>query len=102
MAIKFFLAMSDVELISQCILFFFAGYETTATTLSLAAYNIACNPDVQQKLYEEAKTVFHSKVIIAFLNTYKHKLNYFQLIGRYRLRFNTKIRIFRCSHFRDT
>jgi cytochrome P450 len=56
--------MSDIEMISQCILFFFAGYETTATTLSFAAYNIACHPEVQQKLYEESKAVFDSGVII--------------------------------------
>jgi cytochrome P450 len=39
-----------------------AGYDTTATTLSFAAYNLAFNPDAQEKLYQEAKTILGSGV----------------------------------------
>ena len=68
MIILFSLAMSTIEMISQCVLFFVAGYETTATTLSFAAYNIACNQEAQQKLYEEAKSVLESDVCV-YLST---------------------------------
>jgi len=45
--------LSEDEILAQAIIFFLAGYETTATTLSYCSYELALNPDVQQKLYEE-------------------------------------------------
>jgi len=48
--------------VAQCVLFFLAGYDTSATTMSFAVYNLACNPETQEKLYEEAKTLFESNV----------------------------------------
>lgn len=44
---------SDNELAAQCLIFFFAGFDTVATTMSFMAYELVCNPEVQQKLYEE-------------------------------------------------
>ncbi|XP_055529184.1 probable cytochrome P450 9f2 [Wyeomyia smithii] len=44
---------TDNELIAQAFIFFFAGFETVSMTLSLVAYEITRNPDVQAKLYEE-------------------------------------------------
>jgi len=46
------------EFISQCFLFFIAGYDTTATSLSMAAYCLAMNQEAQDKLYEETKEAF--------------------------------------------
>jgi len=48
--------------VAQCFVFFLGGYDTTATTMSFAVYNLACNPETQEKLYDEAKTVFESNV----------------------------------------
>ncbi|CAL1277726.1 unnamed protein product [Larinioides sclopetarius] len=45
--------LSMDELVSQCVIFFLAGYETTASTLSFASYLLALNQDVQDKLREE-------------------------------------------------
>ncbi|XP_048730209.2 cytochrome P450 3A24-like [Ostrea edulis] len=45
--------LTSTEIIANCLLFFFAGYETTASTLSFLAYFLAIHPDVQQKIYEE-------------------------------------------------
>ncbi|CAG2181290.1 unnamed protein product, partial [Oppiella nova] len=45
--------ITDDEILANAWIFFVAGYETTATTLSFATYELALNPDVQQKLYEE-------------------------------------------------
>ncbi|CAG2120727.1 unnamed protein product, partial [Medioppia subpectinata] len=54
-------SMSDAEMISQCVLFFIAGYETTATTISYAIYLLSENPESQQKLFEESKSIFETK-----------------------------------------
>ncbi|XP_017472908.1 PREDICTED: cytochrome P450 6k1-like [Rhagoletis zephyria] len=41
------------EIIAQCIIFFLAGFETTATTTSMVAYFLALNPHVQDRLHSE-------------------------------------------------
>ena len=49
--------ITNDELVAQCSLFFLAGYDTTATTLTMASYLLATNPDKQEKLYKEALSV---------------------------------------------
>ncbi|KAG4072707.1 hypothetical protein HA402_001819 [Bradysia odoriphaga] len=44
---------NDDEVVAQCFLFLVAGFDTTSTLLTFAAYELAANQDVQQKLYEE-------------------------------------------------
>ncbi|XP_054154613.1 cytochrome P450 3A24-like [Oppia nitens] len=51
-------SLSIDELISQCVLFFVAGYETTATVLSITTHLLAKNPVVQEKLYNEINEYF--------------------------------------------
>ncbi|XP_069108537.1 cytochrome P450 3A29-like [Argopecten irradians] len=41
------------EIIGQSFLFFLAGYETTASLLSFSAYELMCNPEVQDRVYDE-------------------------------------------------
>ncbi|XP_067940619.1 cytochrome P450 3A6-like [Watersipora subatra] len=40
------------DITANAFVFFTAGYETTATTLQFFCYNLALNPEVQEKLYE--------------------------------------------------
>lgn len=48
---------SNTELVAQCFLFFFGGFDTPANFMSFAAQELMENPDVQQKLYEEISKV---------------------------------------------
>ena len=42
-----------MDIISNAIMFYIAGYETTAVTSTYALYNLALNPDVQVRLAVE-------------------------------------------------
>ncbi|PRD29040.1 UNVERIFIED_CONTAM: Cyp6a23 [Trichonephila clavipes] len=45
--------LSMDELVAQCVIFFLAGYDTTASTLSFATYMLALDQDIQDKLRQE-------------------------------------------------
>ncbi len=54
--------LSHDEILAQGILFFLAGYETTANTLALFGYQLALNPDVQDRLIKEIDEVLSGHV----------------------------------------
>lgn len=45
------------SLVSNAFVFFLAGFETTATTISYTMYELAVNPDIQQRAFEEISAV---------------------------------------------
>ncbi|XP_023219443.1 cytochrome P450 3A41-like isoform X2 [Centruroides sculpturatus] len=49
--------MSLDEMLAQCVLFLFAGIETTTNTLAFVVYYMALNPECQNKLIEEIDEV---------------------------------------------
>lgn len=55
------------ELAAQCFIFFFAGFETSASTMTFAMLELAMNQDIQDKLRAE---------IFSVLNKYDGKLTY--------------------------
>ncbi|XP_072264690.1 cytochrome P450 3A9-like isoform X1 [Pyxicephalus adspersus] len=59
-------ALTDSEIMAQSIVFIFAGYETTSSTLSFLFYNLATHPDVQQKLQEEIDSYLPDKAMSTF------------------------------------
>lgn len=76
MLLLFFAALSMDELVAQCIVFFLAGYETTASTLSFVTYSLALNPDVQERLIQEIDDALkENNVSSLFSCVYIHHLN---------------------------
>ncbi|KAL6119660.1 cyp3a7 [Pungitius sinensis] len=53
--------LSDSEILSQAMIFIFAGYETSSGTLGFLAYNLATHPDIQKTLQEEIDETFPNK-----------------------------------------
>ncbi|KAJ0177501.1 hypothetical protein K1T71_007510 [Dendrolimus kikuchii] len=46
---------SDDDLLAQALLFFAAGFETVSSAMSFTLHELALNPDIQQRLYQEIK-----------------------------------------------
>ena len=55
-----FSKLTDEEIVGQCVIFLFAGYETSSNTLAFITYYLATHQDVQDKLREEIKQVVKS------------------------------------------
>lgn len=51
--IYFCAGLSTTEIIANSLIFFLAGYETTATTLMFLFYELAVHPECQDKAVEE-------------------------------------------------
>lgn len=48
---------SDVDIVGQCFLFFFAGFETSASLTCFTAHELMENPECQEKLLQEIQDV---------------------------------------------
>ncbi|XP_058837426.1 probable cytochrome P450 9f2 [Topomyia yanbarensis] len=44
---------TENELIAQCFVFFFAGFDTVSTCMAFLTYELTINPDIQNRLYAE-------------------------------------------------
>ena len=55
--------MTDEAVIDNSLGFLGAGNETTAVTLSFASYELAINPEIQEKLQSEIDAYFDDKPV---------------------------------------
>jgi hypothetical protein len=58
--------LTEDEIVAQGWVFMIAGYETTATTLSFCSYELALNPECQEKLFEEINSAIDSNGEISY------------------------------------
>ena len=58
--------MTDAEVYANSLGFLAAGNETTSVTLSFASYELAINPDIQEKLQSEIDAYFEDKPVSDF------------------------------------
>jgi cytochrome P450 len=45
--------LSEEMVVAQGVIFFAAGFETTASTLSTLSYHLATNPEIQERIHNE-------------------------------------------------
>nr|WDY85976.1 cytochrome P450 6DF3 [Pagiophloeus tsushimanus] len=50
--------LTDDEVVAQCFLFFAAGFDTSSTTMAFTLFELAKNPDIQEKMRKEISQVF--------------------------------------------
>ncbi|KAM9769235.1 cytochrome P450 3A40 [Menidia menidia] len=58
--------LNDHEILSQAMIFLFAGYETSSSSLTFLAYNLATNPEVMRKLQEEVDATFANEAPVEY------------------------------------
>lgn len=59
-------ALSDVEMAAQTVIFIFAGYEATSTSISFIMHLLATHPEVQKKLDDEINKALPNKAPITY------------------------------------
>ncbi|XP_023246794.1 probable cytochrome P450 6a14 isoform X1 [Copidosoma floridanum] len=68
--------LSLVQAQAQAFVFFVAGYETTSSTITYCLYELAMNPDIQEKVHEEIDEVCSKPGGI----TYERVMNEFEYL----------------------
>lgn len=71
---------TDEELIAQCFVFFLGGFENNSTIMTLAAYELATSPDVQQKLFEEVSAMRESVTSQGISYENLHEMKYLDAV----------------------
>jgi cytochrome P450 len=54
--------MTDKQVRDECLTVMLAGHETSANALSFALWELARNPGVQERLYQECRTVLGERL----------------------------------------
>ncbi|XP_050037602.1 cytochrome P450 3A12-like isoform X2 [Dermacentor andersoni] len=65
--------LTNMEVMANCISFFVAGFETTATALAYTAYLLARHPNIQGRLREEVMGVLKRDGIFTYDNVFSMK-----------------------------
>ena len=63
---------TEADIAAECLTFLGAGSDTTAITLTLTAYQLAVNPDVQERLANEIHDYFQKNAVSGTYNYSKY------------------------------
>ncbi|KAJ6221922.1 hypothetical protein RDWZM_000467 [Blomia tropicalis] len=88
--------LTEDEIVAQCMIFFVAGFETTAATISHCIYQLMKNPSIQDRLYDDlCKQLDHEPIIdskcksndlIEYCDTLLNKMPYLEAVIKETLR----------------
>ncbi|KAF2894715.1 hypothetical protein ILUMI_11460 [Ignelater luminosus] len=53
--------LSDEDITAQALIFFLAGFDTSSTAMCFATYELALNPDIQERLRKEVDAISNDK-----------------------------------------
>ncbi|XP_075144766.1 uncharacterized protein LOC142219885 [Haematobia irritans] len=71
---------TDVEVVAQCFLFFFAGFEPSSGVMSFAAHELMEYPEVQEKLFQEINKVDEQLQGASVTYEILHKMTYMDMV----------------------
>lgn len=71
--------LTNDEITSQALVFFFAGFETGSVATSFAAQELAENPEVQKRLQDEIDEVIKEEGGITYEGV-MHKMKYLDMV----------------------
>lgn len=77
-----------MDIIATVLLLILAGYENTANTMCIVAYNLAMYPEIQARLYEEIQQHVDDKVAVVTLKSFSPSI---QVILYFREKLATKV-----------
>ncbi|XP_029165362.1 probable cytochrome P450 6a13 [Nylanderia fulva] len=81
------LVIDDKLITTQAFIFFLAGFETSSTTMSFAMYELAANPKIQEKLYDEIQITYKKHGCFSYDTT--SEMNYLNYIVRGKFSFES-------------
>ena len=64
------IGLTEELMISQALIFFLSGYDTTASTLAFLYYSLACDQSVQDRLRLEIQTIASDHVSVLLIDYY--------------------------------
>lgn len=76
----FFTDLEDEDIVAQCLMFFFAGFDTMSKAISFMIHELACNPEIQGKLYAEITEIVNQLNGGAFTYETLQKMKYMDMV----------------------
>lgn len=84
--------LSNNDIQEEVDTFMFEGHDTTTSAISFAFYNIAKYPEIQQKIYEESKSVLGDDLMKPVTLLQLNELHYLELFIKENLRLYPSVR----------
>lgn len=74
------LGFEDDDIVAQCLIFFFGGFDTMSKAISFMLHELACNPDIQQNLFAEFSEIEHQLNGNEFTYETLQKMRYMDMV----------------------